>query len=113
MTSDAQRSWDRMREAIANGDPVALLVSPEIYHEQLEFIQKVNSDYVSSDPEVGRMPWLAITGIPVVVDPNLPHDTFALLNSRDFIDDMRIALDIYTDGMVQSTFKISGGLIGD
>lgn len=110
----AEVAWERMLQAIRDGEPVAILVSPEMYHDQLEFLQQVNSAYTSSEPEVGRFPWMGIHGIPVVVDPNLPSDTFALMNSRDFIDDMRVALDIFTDGMVHSTYKVSyGGLIGD
>jgi hypothetical protein len=103
-----------MLQAIRDGEPCAIVVSPEIYHDQLEFLQQVNSAYTSSEPEVGRFPWLGIEGIPVIVDPNMEEDAFALMSSRDFIDDMRIALDIHTDGMLHSFYKVSyGGLVGD
>lgn len=109
----AMEAWDRIQTAIASGEPVAILVSPEIYHDQLEFLQGVNSAYVSTAPEDARLPWIGIAGLPVMVDPNLEPDTFALVNSRDFVDDMRIALDIVTEGMVDSVYKVKYGGMWD
>jgi hypothetical protein len=97
-----------MAQAIRDGEAVALVVSPEIYHDQIEAMQQMNSAYIGTGPEVDRLPWLGIEGIPVIVSPDLEEDCFALMKSRDWIDDMRIALDIHTDGMIHSTYKISG-----
>jgi hypothetical protein len=102
----AAESWNAIAEAILLHQPTAVLVSPEIYFEQAEFMQNVCSEYVSTAPEHARLPWLAIAGVPVAVDPSLAPRKFALLHSRDYVDDMRIALDIYTHGMETEEFTI-------
>jgi hypothetical protein len=98
----AQAAWESIKRTIAEHGATAVAVSPELYFEQVEFVQEVNSAYVPTAPEFPRMPWLAIDGVPVVVDPSLDERQFALVTTRDFIDDMRLALDIYTDGMLDS-----------
>lgn len=110
----AAESWNAINTAILLHRPTAILVSPEIYFEQAEFIQNVCSEYhkpgegvrVLTAPEHPRLPWLAIAGVPVAVDPSLAPYHFALLHSRDYVDDMRIALDIFTYGMRTEEFSI-------
>lgn len=104
---NALEAWNTIAEAVRRDEPVAVYVSPELYFEQCEWAQGINSAYASSAPEAFRLPWLGIEGVPVVVDPELQGKSFALLQSRDFIDDMRVALDIYTAGMVGSVHNIS------
>lgn len=111
----ADAAWDKMLQAIAEGNPVAIAVSPEVYHDQIESTMAANSAYVSTDVECPRLPWIAIYGIPVVVDPNLEPDTFALVNTRDWIDEMRLALDIESEGMYNEAikYKVTGVLVND
>lgn len=104
---DAKQTWDVIATAVREKQPAAVYVSPDLYFEQVEWMQGINSAYVSTQPEHPRMPWYAIEGVPVVMDPNFEGKRFALCSSRDFIDDMRLALDIHTEGMVESEYDLS------